>query len=105
MENRIYKNFPFSKLLRLKSFFIFCKFPFLVKKLSKLYNFGSRIVGQKNINKFINWTYGDIFIGGENAKELEKALWIQNQDGLISIADYAREFLTKQEEIYVITSL
>lgn len=95
---RIYRDKSLSKLLRLKTFFIFCKYPTLVKNMQKLYRSSTKIIGTANTNKLVKIFYGDIFVGGENSKELESSLQQQKEYGLVCIADYAREFLTAQEE-------
>jgi hypothetical protein len=95
---RIYGDKSISKLLRLKTFFLFCKYPLLVKNMQKLYRGSSRIIGTANTNKLVKVFYGDIFVGGENSKELEFSLKEQKDYGLLCIADYAREFLTTHEE-------
>lgn len=97
-NGRVYEHISTSKLLRLKSFFLFCKFPPFVKNMEKIYRMSSRVIGQKNLNKIIKLTYGDIFVGGETAEELEACLKEQKLDGLLGIADYAREFLKDEEE-------
>jgi hypothetical protein len=95
---RIYKNFSFIKLLRLKSFFLTCRFPFVVSNLGSIYQISTRVLGKKLVNGIIKTIYGDIFLAGENSRDLEKLLKQLNQQGVITIADYAREFLTKEEE-------
>ena len=96
---RVYQSYSFLKLLRLKSFFLICRFPFLTKNLGKIYRSFTKIAGPKITNKLLKGVYGDIFIGGENLKELELCLREVKKEGLFSITDYAREFLTKEEEI------
>lgn len=95
---RVYQNSSTSKLIRLKSFFVFCKFPLLVKNMQKLYKGSTKVIGLNNTNKLVKLFYGDIFVGGENSKELETSLLTQKENGLLCIADYAREFLTAREE-------
>ena len=95
---RIYNNFSFSKLIRLKSFYMFCKLPILVKNMNKIYKYASIILGTKNTNSMIKIIYGDIFFGGEKALELKQRLEEIKNENLISIADYARESLLANEE-------
>ena len=95
---RIYEKFSFMKLLRLKSFFLTCRFPFVVSNLGRIYELSTKILGRRIVNNLIKNTYGDIFLAGENCKDLENLLKLIKKEGLISIADYAREFLTKEEE-------
>jgi hypothetical protein len=97
-NGRVYKTLSTCKLLRLKSFFLFCKSKFLVANMQKIYNSSSKIIGQKTTNKFIKLIYGDIFLGGENASELSHSLNTLKNEGLLSIADYARESLLSHEE-------
>jgi hypothetical protein len=97
-NERVYGALSMSKLIRLKSFFLFCKSELLVKNMQKLYNTSSSIIGHKATNKIIKSIYGDIFLGGETGKELSKSLYNLKDEGLISIADYARESLLKNEE-------
>ena len=96
---RVYQSYSFFKLMRLKSFFLICRFPLLTKNLGKIYRSFTKIAGPKITNKLLKGVYGDIFIGGENLKELELCLREVKKEGLFSITDYAREFLTKEEEI------
>jgi hypothetical protein len=96
---RVYQSYSFFKLLRLKSFFLICRFPVLTKNLGKIYRSFTNIAGPRITNNLLKKVYGDIFIGGENLKELELSLLAVKQEGLSTITDYAREFLTKEEEI------
>jgi hypothetical protein len=98
INGRVYKEFSTAKLLRLKSFFIFCRSKFLVKNMQKLYNTSSMILGQRLTNKLINFLYGDIFLGGETVSELTKTLKLLSSENLICIVDYARESLLPHEE-------
>jgi hypothetical protein len=98
LNGRVYETLSANKLLRLKSFFIFCKSKFLVRNMHCLYNASSNIIGQKATNKLIKLLYGDIFLGGETIKELSITLTDLKKEGLISIADYARESLLSHEE-------
>jgi proline dehydrogenase len=95
---RIYQNMPIGKLLRLKTFFMTCRFQILIKNLNNLYTISSKVLGKKFTNNFIKYIYGDIFLAGESTKELEKCLSQLKIDGLSGISDYAREFLTIEEE-------
>ena len=95
---RVYRDKSISKLLRLKTFFMFCKYPILVQNMQKLYKGSTNIIGTTYTNKLVKIFYGDIFVGGENSKELETSLKQQKDYGLLCIADYAREFLTAKEE-------
>lgn len=95
---RVYRDKSIGNLLRLKTFFLFCKYPILVQNMQKLYKGSSKIIGTANTNKLVKIFYGDIFVGGENSKELETSLKQQKDYGLLCIADYAREFLTAKEE-------
>ncbi len=95
---RIFNKYSFGKLIRLKTFFIYCRFPFLVKNMSKFYNVSVGILGPNIMNNLIKQVYGDIFLGGENASELEVCLKELKNEGILGIADYAREFLLAKEE-------
>jgi hypothetical protein len=95
---RVYENYSFFKLIRLKTFFLICRFPFLTKNLSNIYRAFTKVAGPRITNHFLKSIYGDIFIGGENIKELEICLREVKREGLLTITDYAREFLTKEEE-------
>jgi hypothetical protein len=97
-HGRIFTKYTFCKLLRLKTFFIYCRYPFLIKNMSNFYNMGTSILGSNIVNKIIKGVYGDIFLGGENASELEVCLKDLNNEGILGIADYAREFLLANEE-------
>jgi len=66
--------------------------------MNKLYKKSSSLLGINKTNKLIKFFYGDVFTGGENNTELKNSLLDLKEEGLISIADYAREFLTKEEE-------
>ena len=102
---RVYKNYSFFKLLRLKTFFLICRFPLLTKNLHNIYSSMTKTIGPKLTNKLLKIIYGDIFIGGENFKELEICLREIKREGLTAITDYAREFLTKEEEITEIDNI
>lgn len=102
---RIYKNASTCKLLRLKTFFITCRFPIFVKNLNNMYSFSCKVVGKKVTNGIIKHMYGDVFLAGETTSELEKSLQEIKKEGLIGISDYAREFLTKEEERLEIESI
>lgn len=95
---RIYKNFPLNKLLRLKMFFVMCRFPLFINNISILHSRMSNVLGTKFVNRCVKLFFGDIFIGGENSKELDTCISNLNKEGILCIADYAREFLTKEEE-------
>jgi len=95
---KIYRNYSFSNLLKLKSFLTICKYPLLVKNLGTFYKLSNSILGKGITNNLIKYFYGELFVGGENPFELEKSLGILNKRGLICIADYAREFLDEKEE-------
>ncbi len=95
---KTYSHFPTWRLFRLKSFFLICRFPFLVNNLNKIYSVSSKILSSRFVNKFIKRFYGDIFVGGENTTELERTMKFLKQNDLIAIADYAKEFLSKEEE-------
>ncbi len=95
---KIYRNYSFLNLLKLKSFLTICKFPILVKNLGNTYNLSNSILGKRLTNIIIKYFYGDLFVGGENSSELKKSLLKLNKKGLICIADYAREFLDEKEE-------
>jgi proline dehydrogenase len=102
---RIYQNSSTCKLLRLKTFFLTCRFPFFVKNLNYMYVFSTKVLGKKITNSIIKHMYGDIFLAGETTAELEKGLQELKKEGLIGISDYAREFLTKEEERTEIDSI
>jgi proline dehydrogenase len=102
---KVYNDISTSKLIRLKSFFIICRFSFIIKNLNKIYSLSSKILGKNFTNNIIKHIYGDIFIGGENTKELEISLKELKREGLISISDFAREFLTKEEEVTEIDNI
>ena len=95
---RIYSKYSISKLLRLKTFFLYCRFPLLVHNMSRFYNIAVSFLGHKIVNKLCKSVYGDIFLGGESASELEKCLYELKSEGTLGIADYAREFLLSNEE-------
>ncbi len=97
-HSRTFTKYTFCKLLRLKTFFIYCRYPFLIQNMSNFYNLGIKILGQRIVNKMIKGVYGDIFLGGEMASELELCLKDLKSEGIIGIADYAREFLLASEE-------
>jgi hypothetical protein len=97
-NGRVYKTLSTCKLLRLKSFFLFCKSEFLVGNMQRFYGLSTKIIGQRNTNKLIKLIYGDIFLGGETVGELSKSLNSLKKEGLVSIADYARESLLLHEE-------
>lgn len=102
---RVYQSYSIFKLLRLKSFFLICRFPLLTRNLSKIYSTFINLAGRRITNQLMKSIYGDIFIGGENIKELEMCLREVKREGLISITDYAREFLTKEEEVAEIENI
>jgi len=95
---KAFRSYNLSSLLKLKSFFFICKYPFLVNNLGNIYNLSNRTIGKNNTNSLIKFFYGELFVGGENSKELEKSLMSQKEKGIITIADYAREFLNSHEE-------
>lgn len=95
---KAFRSYKFSSLIKLKSFFFICKYPVLVNNLGNIYNLSNRVIGKNNTNSLIKFFYGDLFVGGENSKELQKSLTTQNKKGIICIADYAREFLNANEE-------
>jgi hypothetical protein len=102
---RVYQNYSTFKLLRLKSFFIICSFPVLIKNLGKIYSIMLKLLGSNITNNILKKTYGDIFVGGENTHELETSLIALKNEGLLTISDYAREFLTKEEEVHEIDNI
>jgi hypothetical protein len=93
-----FRSYKFSSLIKLKTFFLICKYPKFVSNLGNIYNYSNKIIGKKNTNSLIKFFYGDLFVGGENSKELEKSIKSQAKKGIICIADYAREFLKSHEE-------
>lgn len=95
---KAFRSYKISSLLKLKSFFFICKYPTLVKNLGNMYNISNKTLGKNMTNNLIKYFYGDLFVGGENPKELEKSLKTQKEKGIICIADYAREFLHASEE-------
>jgi hypothetical protein len=95
---KAFRSYKFSSLMKLKTFFFICKYPILVKNLGNVYEYSNKIIGKNNTNSLIKFFYGDLFVGGENSKELEKTLKIQAKKGIMCIADYAREFLKSHEE-------
>lgn len=95
---KIYRNYSFANLIKLKTFLIICKYPALVKNLGIFYSLSNKVLGKKITNNLIKFFYGELFVGGENTFELEKSLNLLNRKGLICIADYAREFLEEKEE-------
>jgi hypothetical protein len=95
---RIFNKYSVIKLIRLKTFFIYCKYPFLVKNMNKFYNISVGVLGHNLTNKLIKTVYGDIFLGGENSSELEVCLQELKNEGILGIGDYAREFLLANEE-------
>ena len=95
---KAFRSHKFDSLLKLKSFFFICKYPMLVNNLGNIYNLSNGVLGKNNTNSLIKFFYGGLFVGGENSKELERSLKVQNQKGIICIADYAREFLNANEE-------
>jgi hypothetical protein len=93
-----YRNFKLPKLLRIKVFYLFCRFPFLVKNLKNIYDTSSMIIGQNKTNSFIKNFCCDIFTGGSNLKELEESVKdMQKSKVYLSLA-LCKEFLTKEEE-------
>ena len=95
---KIYRNYSFANLMKLKSFLTICKYPILVKNLGTVYKVSNTVLGKNITNNLIKYFYGELFVGGENSFELEKSLESLNKRGLICIADYAREFLDEKEE-------
>lgn len=95
---KIYRNYSFANLMKLKSFLMICKYPFLVRNLGSFYSVSNKVLGKNITNNLIKFFYGELFVGGENPFELEKSLIALNKRGLVCIADYAREFLEEKEE-------
>ena len=95
---KIYRNYSFANLMKLKSFLMICKYPVIVKNLGIFYSLSNKVLGKNITNNLIKFFYGELFVGGENPFELEKSLASLNKKGLICIADYAREFLEEKEE-------
>lgn len=97
-EIRPYENYNFLKLMRMKGFFSVCKNKFLISNINSIYEAVSRIVGKRFINKFVQVMYGDLLTGGGNFNELEATIKCLEKDNIISIIDYCRESLTKDDE-------
>ena len=95
---RPYSNYSLSMLFRIRSFFFYCSFPSLIRNSYKNYNRATRILGKKAVNRLIHAIYGDIFIGGENTTDLEKYTEKIKKCNMISVIQYALEFLTEEEE-------
>jgi hypothetical protein len=94
----VYRQWDTNKLIRFKYFLYFTGFEVLNKNLNKIYKFSGNVLGNKNVNKLIDITYGDIFIGGSNEKTLKVSMNKLKEQNLNSIADYALEFLNDGEE-------
>jgi len=95
---KIYRNYSFANLIKLKSFLMICKYPVLVRNLGTFYSISNNFLGKNITNNLIKIFYGELFVGGENGLELGKSLVGINKRGLLCIADYAREFLEENEE-------
>ena len=98
--NRIrpFKNFNFSRLLKLKTFFSICKFQKIVKNMKKIYDTSTNLVGKKYTNAIIKYMYFEILTGGSTLTELEKAVQFKISEGLVTSAAFCREFLTESAE-------
>lgn len=95
---RPYQHYDFVKLLRMKSFFFMCKYEVLINNMNNLYNSASKLLGRNFVNKFVEVMYCDLLTGGSNFKDLETCINNLEKENIISIIDYCREFLTKEEE-------
>lgn len=95
---RAFINWSSSKLLRFKCFLIASKYNFLIANMRTIYFGLSKLITKKKINSLIDKFYGDIFIGGKNEIELEKIILKLNEDNVLSISDFAMEFIGDHEE-------
>ena len=105
-ELRPFKQYNFFKLMRMKSFFMVCKHNAIISNMNKIYEAFSRVLGRKNMNKFVECMYCDLLTGGSNFEELEKIVKHLEKENVLSIIDYCREFLTKSEEkVFIIDEI
>lgn len=95
---RAFIKWSSDKLLRFKTFLFLSRFNPLIRNLRLYYSLASRIIGQRRVNNIINFLYGDIFIGGKDEGELQKTLNQLNKNGILTISDYAIEFINDNEE-------
>ena len=95
---RPYEHYDFAKLLRMKSFFFLCKQNVIISNMKRIYNTFSQVLGRNFVNKFVEVMYCDLLTGGSSFNDLEQTIKNLEKEGVISIIDYCREFLTKEEE-------
>lgn len=100
IENDIrpFQHYGFFKLLRMKSFFLVCKHNLIISNLNKIYENFSKVLGKRLVNKLVDVLYCDLLTGGSNFEDLERKIKSLKKENVISIIDYCREFLTKDEE-------
>ena len=93
--DRVYRLYSFSQLLRFKIFLRLVSFNVIVKNMRKIYSLSCRVLGNTITNKSVKVLFGDIFVGGENEKELVVRMKKLDKQGFFSISDYALEALSK----------
>jgi hypothetical protein len=75
-----------------------CKYNFIISNINYLYFEFSKLLGRRFVNKFVEVMYCDLLTGGSNFKDLENSIKNLEKENVLSIIDYCREFLTKEEE-------
>lgn len=98
LEVRPFESYKFFKLIRMKTFLFACKHNLLISNIKFIYERVSRILGRRFVNKFVEIMYCDLLTGGANFNQLQNTIKTLEKDNVISIIDYCREFLTKEEE-------
>ena len=99
---RPFQHYGFFKLMRMKSFFIVCKHNLIISNLNKIYGKFSSVFGRRFVNKCVDVMYCDLLTGGSNFNDLDKKIKSLKKENVISIIDYCREFLTKEEETVIL---
>lgn len=103
--NRVYHLYSFSQLLRFKIFLRLVSFNVIVKNMRKIYSLSCRVLGNTITNKSVKVLFGDIFVGGENEKELVVRMKKLDQQGFFSISDYALEALSKEDNNLILSNI
>ena len=102
---RVYHSYSASQLLRFKIFLQLVKYKVVVKNMWIIYSYSCKILGNYITNKSVKILFGDIFVGGENEKELVVRMKMLDKQGFYSISDYALEALSKEDNALIQTNI